>query len=84
MDDKDDLNVYTPEHLIAQAHDAPRHLGYAVLQFYVDEHGLLSKQPTERMRIFYLSPSGGTLRDEDMNIVLYSAKFDRYKGYGRL
>ena len=32
---------------------------------------------------FYLSPSGGTLRDTELNIVLYSAKFDIYKGLGR-
>jgi hypothetical protein len=84
MDVTDNLNVYTPEHLIAQVAEAPRHLGYSILQFYVDEHGLLSKEPTDTIRTFYLSPSGGTLRDEDMNIVLYSAKFDIYKGFGRL
>lgn len=69
---------------MAQAQVAPKHLGYSILQFYVDESGLLSKEPTSRLRTFYLSPSGGTLRDEDMNIVLYSAKFDIYKGFGRL
>jgi len=83
MDEQDDLNVYTPEHLLAQAQLAPKHLGYSILQFYVDEHGLLSKAPTGVLRTFYLSPSGGTLRDEEMNIVVYSAKFDIYKGYGK-
>lgn len=84
MDDTDNLNVYTPEHLMAQAEKAPKHLGYSILHFYVDENGLLAKQPTDTLHTFYLSPSGGTLRDEDMNIVLYSARFDIYKGFGRL
>lgn len=84
MDELDDLNVYTPEHLLEQAVQAPKHLGYSILQFYVDERGLLSKLPTSHLKTFYLSPSGGTLRDEEMNIVLYSAKFDLYKGYGKV
>lgn len=78
-----DLRIYTPEHLLVQAGTAREHLGYRVVEFYVDAAGLLAKQPTERTATFYLSPSGGTLRDAELNIVLYSAKFDVYKGYGR-
>ncbi len=78
-----DLRVYSPEHLLEQAKTASEHLGYKLVEFYVDADGLLSKQVTERTATFYLSPSGGTLRDADLNIVLYSAKFDVYKGYGR-
>lgn len=78
-----DLRIYTPEHLLEQAATAREHLGYRLVEFYVDAGGLLAKQPTERTATFYLSPSGGTLRDAELNIVLYSAKFDVYKGYGR-
>lgn len=78
-----DLKIYTPEHLLAQAASAPEHLGYKTLEFYVDEHGGLAKHDTGVVGTFYLSPSGGTLRDTDLNIVLYSAKFDLYKGFGR-
>lgn len=78
-----DLRVYSPEHLLEQAAQAPEHLGYKLVEFYVDEHGLLAKLPTSATATFYLSPSGGTLRDTELNIVLYSAKFDLYKGYGR-
>ena len=78
-----DTMVYTPENLISQAAHATEHLGSKVVQFYVDEKGLLAKQPTDRIDTFYLSPSGGTLRDAELNIVLYSAKFDIYKGFGR-
>lgn len=78
-----DLHVFTPENLLAQAATADEHLGYKILSFYVDEAGILSKAVTAHRATFYLSPSGGTLRDEHLNIVLYSAKFDLYKGFGR-
>ncbi len=78
-----DLKIYTPEHLLAQAAEAAEHLGYKTLEFYVDENGGLAKHVTETVGTFYLSPSGGTLRDTNLNIVLYSAKFDLYKGFGR-
>ncbi|MCS6965185.1 MAG: hypothetical protein NZ473_00240 [Candidatus Kapabacteria bacterium] len=63
---------------------APRMQGYYELRFYVDEKGMPARRPTERIATFYLSPSGGILRDHSFNIVLYSAKLDAYRGYGRL
>lgn len=83
MDERRDLYVYTPENLLAQAEAAEEHLGYRTLTFYTDAEGMLAKEPTDRIATFYYSPSGGTLRDADLNIVLYSAKFDIYKGLGR-
>lgn len=78
-----DLYVYSPETVHAQARNAEEHLGYKILSFYVDDRGLLAKGPTAERRTFYLSPSGGTIRDAELNIVVYSAKFDLYKGFGR-
>lgn len=78
-----DLHVYTPENLLEQAAQAEDRLGYRILRFYVDDQGALAKTPTDTTALFYYSPSGGTLRDSDLNIVLYSAKFDLYKGFGR-
>lgn len=78
-----DIHLYSPAALQQQSESAPFSLGYYKLQFYVDEKGLLAKQPTNTLGLFYYSPSGGTLRDEQMNIVLYSARFDKFKGYGR-
>lgn len=75
--------VYSPENLISQAATAPEHLGYRIVKFYVDERGLLASHPTPQTAEFYYSPSGGTLRDAEMNIVLYSARFDKYKGLGK-
>ncbi len=83
MDERPDLNVYSPENLLAQAEGAPEHLGYRVLMFWVNSDGTLAKSATNHKATFYYSPSGGTLRDEDLNIVVYSAKFDIYKGIGR-
>ena len=79
----EDMYIYSPEHVHAQAAVAEEHLGYKILKFYVDDRGQLAKGPTAQQRTFYLSPSGGTLRDEDLNIIVYSAKFDLYKGFGR-
>jgi len=76
--------LYSPETLLQQAATAQEHLGYKIIQFYVDQRGLLSSVPTDESAVFYYSPSGGTLRDGHLNIVLYSAKFDMYKGLGRL
>ncbi len=80
----DNLNVYSPEHLLLQAQSAEEKLGYKIVHFFVDSNGTLARTPTPVLGTFYYSPSGGTLRDENMNIVLYSAKFDVFKGFGRL
>jgi hypothetical protein len=80
----EDLYYFTPENLLAQMQSTPLVLGYHQVQFYVDEQGIPSKENTARINEFYLSPSGGTLRDKNMNIVTYSAKYDKYKGYGKI
>jgi len=79
----EDLMLFTNEHLLIQASKVPIQLGYHKLHFYIDDSGIISKIKTNRIGEFYYSPSGGTLRDHRMNIVLYSAKFDLYKGYGK-
>lgn len=79
----EDLHLFTNENLLQQASMVPIQLGYHKLLFYIDDSGIISKVKTNRIGEFYYSPSGGTLRDHKMNIVLYSAKFDLYKGYGK-
>jgi hypothetical protein len=79
----EDLHLFTNENLLQQASMVPIQLGYHKLLFYIDDAGIISKVKTNRIGEFYYSPSGGTLRDHKMNIVLYSAKFDLYKGYGK-
>ncbi len=75
--------VYSPEALLEQAGSTSLEQGYYHLRFYVDSHGQLSKVPTDKLASFYYSPSGGTLRDAELNIVVYSARFDKFKGIGK-
>ncbi len=83
LKDQADVHCFSHENLLKQIETAEQHLGYYIIHFYVDEAGVISKEKTGNIDKFYLSPSGGTLRDKDMNIVTYSAKYDIYKGYGK-
>jgi hypothetical protein len=78
------LYIFSVENALRQMETAPRKQGYYLLRFYVDDTGMPARHPTGRIGTFYLSPSGGILRDSSFNIVLYSPKLDAYKGYGRL
>ncbi len=78
-----DINIFSADNLVAQAAITPLINGYHALQFYVTNNGQLAKERTDTLGLFYLSPSGGALRDEKMNIVLYSARYDKFKGYGK-
>jgi hypothetical protein len=79
----EDVCIFTDEHLRKQLETAETQLGYKLVRFYVDEHGVISKAKTSQTAQFYLSPSGGTLRDKNLNLVMYSARYDMYKGIGR-
>lgn len=79
-----DIYLFSEEMLRKQLETAEEKLGYKIVRFYVDEHGILSKTPTEATEVFYLSPSGGTLRDKSFNLVTYSARYDMYKGLGKV
>lgn len=79
-----DIHIFSHEHLLEQLQHEPVELGYQKVRFYVDAPGIPSKHKTDIIEDFFLSPSGGTLRDSSMNIVMYSAKYDKYKGYGKL
>jgi hypothetical protein len=78
-----DIYLFSEETLRKQLETAEEKLGYQLVHFYVDDNSLLSKTPTEQTALFYLSPSGGTLRDKEFNLVTYSARYDMYKGLGR-
>ena len=75
--------IYSPENLLKQSEQTELERGYHKLRFFVDEQGMLSKHATSRVGDFYYSPSGGTLRDSELNIVLYSAKFDKFKNIAK-
>lgn len=77
----EDLRQFSEEHLHAQLATAPFHNGYFTVEFYSDERGRPSRKPTARVEVFYLYPSGGTLRDKDFNLLWYDAQFDTYRGF---
>ncbi|MCU0427322.1 MAG: hypothetical protein MUF71_17035 [Candidatus Kapabacteria bacterium] len=79
-----DIHLFSEDALRKQLETAESKLGYKLVHFYVDSNGILSKTPTNTTAQFYLSPSGGTLRDTNFNLVTYSARYDMYKGLGRL
>jgi hypothetical protein len=79
-----DIHLFSEEMLRKQLETAEEKLGYKIVHFYVDAHGVLSKTPTNATEVFYLSPSGGTLRDKSFNLVTYSARYDMYKGLGKV
>lgn len=75
-----DLYLYSHESVFEQLKTAKYGLGFYRVYFYTD-NGQLSKIPTDTISEFYLYPSGGTLRDSTMNIVLYDSKYDFYRGF---
>lgn len=76
-----DLRLYSYDHLVAQLGIAPFQNGYYRVEFYADDHGRPSRKRTDRVEVFYLYPSGGTLRDKDFNLLWYDSKFDTYRGF---
>jgi len=75
-----DIYIYSEENLLEQVRKAPYMLGFYKVKFYTTD-GVLASGATETISDFYLYPSGGTLRDSNLNIVLYSSKFDTYRGF---
>ncbi len=75
-----DLFIFSEENLLEQIKNGKYELGFYLVKFYTKD-GLLSELKTETISDFYLYPSGGTLRDENMNIVMYNSKFDTYRGF---
>ena len=75
-----DVLLFTEENILEQLKSAPFQLGYYTLRFYS-----VNQRPVNRVSDsvseFYLYPSGGTLRDSSFNIVLYSSRFDTYRGF---
>jgi hypothetical protein len=75
-----DLHLFRDENIFAQLQTAPFTLGYYTLKFYT-ENGKPVNKVTDTIAEFYLYPSGGTLRDQEFNIVFYDSRFDTYRGF---
>jgi hypothetical protein len=76
----EDNYVYSVENVRSQLASAPKRLGYYELRFYA-LNGRPAKHPTESVETFYYYPSGGTIRDKDMNIIFYEPKLDSYRSF---
>lgn len=75
-----DIHVYSIANVLTQAETAPERLGYYEVRFYAENHRP-AKHPTDTVETFYFYPSGGTIRDKDMNIIFYEPKLDSYKDF---
>ena len=73
----EDIYCYSVENVRAQAKDAPLELGYYTVRFYT-EGGRPARSKTDSIETYYYYPSGGTIRDRDLNIVFYEPKLDTY------
>ncbi|MFZ1730922.1 MAG: hypothetical protein WBQ23_11520 [Bacteroidota bacterium] len=73
----DDIYCYSIEHVRAQAEKGLATLGYFEMRFYA-EGGKPAREKTSDIELFYYYPSGGTIRDRNLNIVFYEPKLDKY------
>jgi hypothetical protein len=78
--ERPDTYRFTKENIHAQLRTAPFALGCYTLKFYT-ENGRPVDRTTQTVEEFFLSPSGGTLRDGNFNIVFYDSQFDKYRGF---
>ena len=76
-----DLRIFSHENILSQIRTAVYQNGYFTLEFYALANGKPSKEPTDRVARFYLYPSGGTLRDENFQLIVYDSRFDTYRGF---
>lgn len=73
----DDIHCYSVDNVRLQVRDAEAALGCYTVRFYADG-GRPSRVPTESVEDFFYYPSGGTIRDRELNIVFYEPKLDTY------
>jgi len=75
-----DLRIFSHENLLQQIQTGEYRNGYYILEFYSNQHKPSSVQ-TATIEIFYLYPSGGTLRDSNFQLLFYDSRYDTYRGF---
>lgn len=73
----DDIHCYSIAHVREQITDAEAMLGFHIVRFY-SAGGRPSREATDTVDEFYYFPSGGTIRDREMNIIFYEPRLDKY------
>lgn len=76
----DDIYIFSEANLLEQINKGKYELGFYRVKFYTKK-GMPVSEKTGQIGEYFLYPSGGALRDENMNIVAYMTKFDTYKGF---
>ena len=77
----EDLLKFSHENMLRQLESAEFKNGYYALQFYAMPNGKPSPIVTADVSLFYLYPSGGTLRDSNFQLVFYDSRYDTYRGF---
>ena len=73
----EDIHLYTIENILRQAEAADGvHGCYPIRLYAVD--GRPSRNASGIVETFYYYPSGGTIRDSELNILFYEPRLDRY------
>jgi hypothetical protein len=81
MDDVLDVHCFNHQNVLKQLESSVLSNGYYELRFYTTSNGMPSAKPTDRISVFYLYPSGGTLRDENFQLLFYDSRYDTYRGF---
>lgn len=79
---ENDIHLYSVENVRAQIEHVQDDGGVHTVSFYSDE-GRPSRKKTDTVEEFCYYPSGGTIRDRDLNILFYEPKLDKYHASNR-
>ena len=77
----EDGKIFSHANILKQLETAEFKNGYYLLQFYADPNGKPASKDTGHVSVFYLYPSGGTLRDENFQLLFYDSRYDTYRGF---
>jgi len=72
-----DIHCYSTDNVLRQIQGAMPVLGAYTVSFY-SLNGRPSRKPSDTLLDFLYYPSGGTIRDTNMNILFYEPKLDAY------
>ena len=72
-----EMYCYSVENTLAQIRDQHAELGRFTVRFY-SVAGRPVREESDRVEEYYYYPSGGTIRDRDLNILFYEPRLDRY------
>jgi hypothetical protein len=79
----DEMYCYSSENVLRQIAGTEATMGAYELRFY-SVNGRPSRVVTDIVETFYYYPSGGTIRDASLNILLYEPRLDKYHASKRV